>query len=476
MNQTTLPNPALPLVVDLDGTLSRVDTLHESLVKCFQTAPLGTMGLVFGARGKADLKDRLAHLARPDATLLPYRREVLDLVEEHRKAGGVTVLATGAHRAIAEEVAAHLGCFDQVYATEPGRNLIGQEKADFLVSRFGRSCFDYVGDSTTDIPVWRAARRGWVAGGKAKSIAAGSGLELTPLESLSKGRAWKTLRPHQWMKNALLFLPILSSHQLFQVRLVESTLFAFLAFSTLASLVYVGNDLFDRESDRKNPSKAKRPIASGWLSLPGALLLMLALLVATGAFASRIPWQAGVALVVYFVANIVYTVHIKRRLLADVFLLAFMYVWRIVAGSLATGIELSGWLLGFSVFLFLSLGFAKRYAEVIRMGAASGNAAGRAWRPDDAPVLAGAGISTGVAGAIVLSLYVTGNSFSKLYASPELVTALSPLFLYWILRIWIQTCRKEMHEDPVLFAAKDKVSYLVLICAALILAIASIRI
>ena len=211
-------------------------------------------------------------------------------------------------------------------------------------------------------------------------------------------------------------------------------------------------------------------------AVPQPLFLLMAVLGGlTAAVASLLPWQAEVALGTYLTANLLYTVHFKRRLLIDVFLLASMYVWRIVAGALATGIELSGWLLGFSVFLFLSLAFAKRYADLVRLEGTSNKAAGRAWRLEDAPVLAIAGISTGVAGAIVLALYVTGESFSKLYASPQLVTMLSPLFLYWILRIWIQACRKEMHEDPVLFAAKDRVSYLVAGCAALILLLASIR-
>jgi 4-hydroxybenzoate polyprenyltransferase len=259
------------------------------------------------------------------------------------------------------------------------------------------------------------------------------------------------------------------------VLLLGRTALMFLAFSVLASSVYVGNDIFDCESDRRNPAKSHRPIASGRLSIPRALLLMCGLLALVVALAALLPWPAEVALATYLGANLLYTVHFKRRLLVDVFLLAFMYVWRIVAGSLATGIELSGWLLGFSVFLFLSLAFAKRYAEVIRLDGISGKAAGRDWAPDDANFLAIAGMATGVAGAIVLALYVTGKSFAELYVSPQLVTMLSPLFLYWILRIWIQTCRREMHEDPILFAAKDKVSYLVVACAALVLALASFK-
>jgi 4-hydroxybenzoate polyprenyltransferase len=362
----------------------------------------------------------------------------------------VVVLATGAHGTIAQRVATRLGCFDEVLATEGGVNLVGKAKADLLVSRFGKDGFDYVGDSRADIPVWNAARDRWVVGARGRSISRRPGLDLRRVDPANPpGSAWKILRPHQWAKNILVALPILSSHRFMDVLLLGRTALMFLAFSVLASSVYVGNDIFDCESDRKNPAKSRRPIASGRLSIPRAVLLMCGLLAARRSpWRPCCPWQAEVALGIYLAANLLYTVHFKRRLLVDVFLLAFMYVWRIVAGSLATGIELSGWLLGFSVFLFLSLAFAKRYAEVIRLDGTSGKAAGRAWAPDDANFLAISGIATGVAGAIVLALYVTGKSFSELYVSPQLVTMLSPLFLYWILRIWIQTCRREMHEDP----------------------------
>jgi 4-hydroxybenzoate polyprenyltransferase/phosphoserine phosphatase len=462
-----------PLVVDLDGTLTRTDTLFESFVKCAKVAPLGTARSLVDSvvSGKAAMKERLASIAVPDESLLPYRSEVLEMIRKHRDEGGRVVLATGAHRSIAQRVATRLGCFDEVLATEGDVNLVGKAKADLLVSRFGKDGFDYVGDSKADIPVWNAARERWGVGARARSISRRPGLDLRRVDSVSPpGSAWKILRPHQWAKNILVALPILSSHKFMDVFLLGRTALVFLAFSVLASSVYVGNDMFDCESDRKNPAKSRRPIASGRLSIPRAVLLMCGLLALTVALAAFLPWQAEVALGIYLAANLLYTVHFKRRLLVDVFLLAFMYVWRIVAGSLATGIELSGWLLGFSVFLFLSLAFAKRYAEVVRLDGKSGKAAGRAWAPDDANFLA-----TGVAGAIVLALYVTGKSFSELYVSPQLVTMLSPLFLYWILRIWIQTCRREMHEDPVLFAAKDKVSYLVVACAALVLVLASFK-
>jgi 4-hydroxybenzoate polyprenyltransferase/phosphoserine phosphatase len=479
--KATAANPERPLVVDLDGTLVRVDTLHESFLKSLQQDPWATIRALAGAAsdGKAAIKGALAGIAIPDVSVLPYRPEVLELIDAHRQAGGKVVLATGAHVVVARAVSDFRGCFDEVIATQDAGNMIGANKAAALCARFGEGGFDYVGDSAADVPVWKIAARGWVVGSEKRrqKLSKLAGVELSPLvEKTASRKAWTVLRPHQWAKNALVALPILASHQFLDPVLIERTLLTMAAFCTLASLVYVGNDLFDRESDRRNPSKRVRAVASGAISIPFALGLMAVLSLATVALGVFLPGAARLGLGTYFAANLLYTLHFKRRLLLDVFLLASMYVWRIAVGALATGIVLSGWLLSFSVFLFLSLAFAKRYAEVIRLEKPENSAAGRAWRREDAPFLAMAGVGTGIAGAIVLSLYVTGESFSRLYASPQLVTALSPLYLYWNLRLWIQACRQDLHEDPVLFAAKDKVSYLVMLAGVAILVLASIRI
>ncbi len=471
----------LPLVVDLDGTLSRVDTLHESIVLAAQTSPFRTVLAVLkaGIRGKAALKESLARIAIPDMSVLPLRAEVVDKIRTHREAGGKVVLATGAHRLVADKISSHLGCFDQIFATENGTNLIGPNKRDLLVSRFGSKQFDYIGDSSSDIPVWESAREPWVVGStsRAHQLARKSGLPLRHIESATPDEkpVWTILRPHQWVKNILVALPVLASHQFMNPQMAWLAFLVFLAFCSCASLVYVGNDLLDRESDRKHAKKSRRPIAAGNLSIPNATALIALCATTTILFASLLPWQAGAGIATYLAANVVYSTLLKKLLLVDVFLLASMYVWRIAVGALATGIELSGWLFGFSIFLFLSLAFAKRYAEVVRLAPTSGAASGRAWKLEDAPFLAIAGISTGIAGAIVLALYVTGDSFSKLYAYPQLVTALSPLFLFWILQLWIQACRKELHEDPVLYASKDKTTYVVALTAFLLLGLASLK-
>jgi 4-hydroxybenzoate polyprenyltransferase len=464
-----------PLVVDLDGTLSRVDTLHEAFVNACILKPFRVPGVLLAlGSGKGAMKSALAKVAEPKVQTLPLREEVVELIREAKERHRFLVLATGAHESIASGMADRLGCFDEVVATRGnGPNMVGEAKARTLVERFGEGGFDYVGDSSTDVPVWRRCGTGYVVGSekRASGLSNACGKLLVRLPTRKFGRApWKILRPHQWIKNLLVFLPLLAAHQIMEFDRLSAALLLFSAFCVAASTVYLANDLFDRDSDRKNPSKATRPLASGRLRLPSAIGLGSLLVLVLGSICTRLPWQASAAIGVYLAANAAYTIHIKRRLLADIFLLTFMYVWRIVAGGLATGIVSSVWLLGFSSFVFLSLAFAKRYAEVIRMdGAENDRAAGRAWKPVDAIPLATIGMGCGVGGSIMLALFVTGSSFAKLYRNESVALLLSPLFLYWITRIWIQASRRELHEDPVLFAAKDKISYLVVLVAVGIL-------
>lgn len=473
------PSASIPLVVDLDGTLTPLDTLHESLLEAVVAHPSRCVSAIVSLpRGKDAFKSALARIAIPDVDTLPLRGEVADLIRQARTEGRAVVLATGAHRMIADAVAAKVGFFDAVFATEDcGPNLTGPNKAALLAMRYGVGGFDYVGDSSADIAVWKIAQTRWCVGSPRRH--AHLRAEVPDLRHLADaGRnkpAWMVLRPHQWVKNLLVFLPMVAAHATFTPGILVGSITAFVAFCLAASLVYVANDLLDRNSDRKNPSKASRPIASGVLSIPHSLLVAALLAAGLLAMAFHLPWQATTALGIYLAANAAYTLHVKRRLLADVFLLAFMYVWRIETGALATGVIASSWLLGFSGFLFLSLAFAKRYAEVVRLKERDAtSASGRAWKNEDELPLAIAGLGCGLSGSIILALYVTGDSFSLLYRNAQVALLLSPLFLYWIIRIWVQATRLELDEDPVLFAARDRISYLVAAVGATILFIASL--
>lgn len=470
------PEDDVPLVVDLDGTLLRGDTLHELIFSNAFRSPsrLPSAFLALLRGGKAAFKSALSQRHAESAAALPAREEVLALIRERKALGRRIVLATGAHRLVADAAARRFGLFDEVLATgDADVNLIGFRKRDELVRRYGDRGYDYVGDSTADVPVWESARQAWSAGRAARRHLVAGGREVRPLVPVEKDSpAWKSLRVHQWVKNLLLFLPVLAGHRFLEAGPVLSSVLGFAAFSLAASLVYVVNDLADRESDRAHSRKRRRPIAWGSLGPLHATAVGFALASGLVAICFALPWQVGAGIATYFAVNILYSFHFKRRILVDVFMLAWMYVWRVVVGGWASGIQLTPWLLGFSGFTFLSLAFAKRYAEVVRLGEGRSKAMGRAWRSDDAPALLASGIASGVAGAVVLALYVSSDSFSKLYRNPTIAMLLAPLFLYWVIRLWIQAGRLELHEDPVVFAVKDRISYAVVAAGIAILSLA----
>ncbi|MDH3265290.1 MAG: UbiA family prenyltransferase, partial [Paracoccaceae bacterium] len=351
------------LVVDLDGTLVRSDMLHETFWSAFSrswTAPLAAMSAL--ARGKAALKRRMAELAEVDAAALPYNETVLRYVECWRMGGGRTALVTASDQTLAQRIAEHLGLFDEVHGSYNGTNLRGETKADFLVGKFGEGGFAYVGNDAADLPVWRRAGRAVVVdapSGVVKQVDQMSrDTEHLPPSAKSLGAYIRALRLHQWLKNLLVFLPMLAAHDLSAETFGRSAL-AFLAFSLVASGVYVLNDLLDLSADRAHPRKRNRPFASGAVPLahgtamaPALLLAGLALGLPAGA-----PFVA--VLLAYMGLTTAYSLYFKRLIVIDICLLAGLYTIRIVAGGAATGIPLSVWLLAFSTFFFFSLAAVK---------------------------------------------------------------------------------------------------------------------
>lgn len=284
----------------------------------------------------------------------------------------------------------------------------------------------------------------------------------------------RVFRPHQWLKNALVFLPLLAAHQ-FDQQTVFKTFLALIAFSLVASSVYVLNDLVDIEADRAHPRKYNRPFASGDVPTShGPLLLLVPLGAGAGVAALLEPWFALV-LAGYYATTLAYSFFLKRRLVIDICVLAGLYTFRIIAGGAASGIPLSVWLLAFSVFFFLSLAAVKRQAELVD-GVASGTiqAQGRGYTTDDLPIVANMAISAGYVSVLVMALYLNSPVVSELYASPILLWGICLVLLYWISRVVMLTHRGRMHDDPVVFAVKDPVS-LICFAAVLVIAIAGTR-
>lgn len=438
--------------------------LHESALRVMRDSPLDVLRIpLWLSRGKAVLKRNLASRAELNPSSLPYNEDLLAWLRLQRADGRRLVLCTASDHGIADAIAAHLGLFDEVMASDGQVNLAGRNKAAALEERFGKGGYDYVGNSSADLHVWQGARRAIVVNGSA-GLAREAGLlcevELT-LPSPALGfSAWRrVLRMHQWMKNALLFVPMLAAHLIESGSAWFNLILAFISFSLCASAVYIANDLLDLESDRTHPHKRTRPFASGtvpaWMGVAlGPVLLLASLLLAARVGTGFMAW-----LMVYFVITCVYSWRLKQLVLVDCLTLAVLYTLRIIAGGAAAGLPLSFWLLAFSVFLFLSLAFVKRYAELqLQIAHGKTKAHGRGYLTSDAPLIQMLGITSGMASVVVLSLYLNSDNVIMLYRLPELVWGAVPVMLFWVSWIWLQAHRGNMNDDPLVFAVKDRTS------------------
>ena len=461
-------NPsAVPLCVDLDGTLVATDTLHENLLCLVRHSPRSLLAVPGWLRqGKAAFKQNVAGSARIDAASLPFRQDLVAWLKEQRGSGRRLVLATAADRSIAGDVATHLDLFDEVIASDGTRNLSGANKRQALVERFGDKGFDYVGNDTPDEQVWQCARQAIVVGSnglveRARKVAAVDRVFPVSRPSL---RTWiKAARLHQWVKNALVLVPPLLAHAILQPGVLVHALLAFLGFGLCASSVYIVNDLLDLGSDRQHPRKRHRPFASGALSARSGLVAAALLLAGAIAVAATLNQYFLATQATYYVVTWAYSLRLKQVAMLDVMTLSALYTLRIVAGAAATDVALSFWLLTFSMFIFLSLGIVKRYTELeAARQAGKTKSHGRGYTPADLPLLMSLGTSSGYCAVVVLALYINSTDSAQLYAHHQPLWLMCPLMLFWISRIWTLTARDQMHDDPIVFALRDRTSLLIL--------------
>ena len=458
---TNEPNQGVPLCIDCDGTLIHTDLLHESVLLLVKQAPWALLMLPFWLlHGKAYMKERIAEHVHFNWATLPYCAEVMDAIAVARNAGRTVVLATASPRAWADGIAAHLGVFDTVLATENTLNLSAANKAARLTALYGNKGFDYAGNGSADIPVWAAAHSGLVVSSSSKLLAKAQAVtQVVQVVRVPKAGflgVLKGLRVHQWLKNLLVLVPLLAAHQVSGAQGFVLAGLAFLAFSFCASAVYVLNDLLDLESDRQHIRKRKRPFASGLIPVWQGMAMVPVLLVVSVTLASLLPLAFGVVLAIYFVVTLAYSLRLKRQVVVDVMLLAALYTMRIIAGAAATGIVPSFWLLAFSMFIFLSLAIVKRYSELwVTLQQQKQTAAGRGYAVSDLPVLASIGASAGMAAVMVLALYINDSETARLYPARMWLWLVPPAILYWVSRVWLKACRGEIDDDPVVFAVKD---------------------
>jgi len=456
------------LVVDLDGTLLRSDMLFESFWSAFGRdwrSPFLSVAALIG--GKASLKRHLAIASAVEAATLPYDQQVIAFVQDWRESGGRTALVTTSDRDFAEAIAAHLGIFDEVHGSDGKLNLKGDRKGQFLEERFGTKGFAYMGDAGADLPAWKRAAKAITVNAPAalrrEAERVCSNVEHLTTDARPAKPFIKALRPHQWLKNVLVFLPMLAAHQLDAATFLLSLL-AFICFSLVASSAYVLNDLLDLAADRAHPRKKLRPFASGSIPIVHGTWMAAGLLVAGGLLAISISRAFLLAMVAYYLLTTAYSLHLKRHIAIDICVLAGLYTARITAGAVATGIPLSVWLLAFSVFFFLSLAAVKRQAELID-SAERGNLipGGRGYHVDDLPIISMIAIGAGYASVLVMTLYVNSPAVVELYAHPEALWGVCAVQLYWITRTVMVAHRGHMHDDPVVYAAKDRISQMCLL-------------
>jgi 4-hydroxybenzoate polyprenyltransferase/phosphoserine phosphatase len=459
----------LPLVVDLDGTLIKTDLLYEAFFSHFSGRKRMPFAFIKSfLKGRAALKDFLAQRSDLDFANLPYDEAVLDLISLARKQGRKVVLATASHNLQAEEVAKHLGCFDAVIASTATTNLKGEKKAEMLVELYGYRGFDYIGNHADDLPVWSVASR-VVTIRASKAVVRRVARISQDVDHLPAVKAtiktWmKALRVHQYAKNALVLVPLLTAHRFDQGSIFVACL-SLIAFSLCASSVYLINDLADLQSDRLHLRKRNRPFASGALSINIGLLMVPALLAAAFFVAAFISMFFFLTLAGYLVLTTAYTFWLKKKLIVDVVVLSMLYTLRILAGGAAIDVQVSPALLTFSIFIFTSLALVKRMVELKNVVDLNlPELQSRNYRGSDMSVVTSLAAASGLNSLTIFALYLSSDTVQSAYSKPWILWLILPVLLYWLARALVIAHRGDMNDDPIVFAVQDNVSRLALCC------------
>jgi 4-hydroxybenzoate polyprenyltransferase len=410
---------------------------------------------------------------------VPLCEPVVERIRTAHSGNRQVILLTSMPKTWAHELSAALACSKTLFIGEKHPEDLAEVTASHLTNLFGLRGFDYIGDGRGDLAICKCARRALVVTSDRTAVARAN--EVSSVESIiPRDRPepftfLKMMRVHQWVKNFLIWVPLLAAHRLTSLRSFGIAAVGFMAFSFCASSVYVLNDLLDVESDRQHIRKRNRPIAAGKVSVDQALIVGLLLFAAAAWLALRVSTPFALTTGIYFLMTSAYSLRLKRQVIVDVMLLAALYTIRVVAGAVATTVVPSFWLLAFSMFLFLSLAVVKRYSEMlITLSQEKQYASGRGYSVEDLPVLLSLGISAGIAAIVVLALYINDPSTSKLYPATVWLWPIPPLMLYWISRVWMKAHRGEMHDDPVVFAMRDWQSLITAVLGGLCFAVAAI--
>ena len=461
-NITSSADGAVPLIIDLDGTLIRTDSLHEQALTLVRRNPFAIFKLIAWVfAGRVALKERLAAASPVEPEFLPANDEVVALAEQAAADGRKVILATAAHANTARPFQKRFAFISEVLATDGGVNLKGKAKADELKKRFPGG-FDYAGDSRADLDVWKHARNAIMVGASSSTVRKARKVtnvaQVIPRPSVLKAFV-KCLRPHQWAKNVLIVVPAILSGRIIDPTTILPLVLAFFALSLTASATYVFNDLWDIWDDRQHWSKKRRPLASGALPLPvgifGALVCLAAgLMLALLAGFAVLQW-----VLVYLVVTLTYSFWLKRKVIHDAVTLASLFTLRLVVGMVAVEAVPSPWLFVFAMFFFTSLAFPKRHTEIARVIERGGDwVNGRGYKASDLPLVLAAGISSSMAAVVIMALYIIEDVHQQSFIkNGDWLWGLPPCIFMIATRIWIVCQRGNLDDDPVVFAVKDKV-------------------
>jgi 4-hydroxybenzoate polyprenyltransferase len=453
-------NSVAPLVVDLDGTLTVTDTLVESVVQLCKQHPFDLLKLPFWLlKGRAGFKASIANSLTFSVTNLPFNTNLIDYLRIEKQHGRQLILATAANSKIAKAVEAHLGLFDIVLASCENHNLKGLSKLAAIQKTVG-SEFVYAGDSKADLPIWQAAQAAILVNTSRKigsTVREHTKIELELPATNSEFKLYlRAIRVHQWFKNLLLFVPFLTAFSFQEIEKLLAITLAFFAFSLAASATYLGNDIWDLDSDRSHPRKKFRPFASGQIPILKGVGLGGVLLISGLVLAASISLNFLWMLLLYLAVTTAYTWKLKTYVLIDILVLSLLYTLRIIAGSVAVNVPTSSWLLAFSVFIFFSLALVKRCSELVSIQQRGKEATlGRDYRTSDLVVLWPLGIGSALSSVVVFGLFISSPETKVRYASPQCLWLVGIGLIYWLARLWIKTARGEMHDDPLVFAIRD---------------------
>ena len=465
----------IPLCIDLDGTLVKLDTLHQAICLLLRRNPTALLLLPRWIRqGRAFTKNEVAKRIDLNVENLPYNTALLDYLHAEKKAGRRIILVTAANYRTAEAVATHIGLFDEVLASTAKHNLFSTAKRDALVQRF--TTFDYAGDSISDLSVWQEARQKILVNPSHQAQKAQpADLLIEDRQSLHRTLP-RMLRLHHWVKNLLVFSPLLLAHRISETSTLSQTFLAFASFSLVASAIYIINDLLDLSADQTHPRKQHRPFAAGDLQLIQGVQLIPMLLLGAFWVSSFLPLTFSATLLLYLLLTTLYSIKLKNLFVWDLLILTGLYTLRIIAGGAATHTPVSIWLLAFSILFFLSLALAKRCTELKELSVSdtiNNSHRERPYQPTHYPALFLIGITIAAGSCLILIGYLLSDKVVKLYQQPLYLWGILPLILYWFWRIWNRVKKGILHDDPLVFAVSDLQTYCIGLIVCLLVHLAS---